>query len=539
MTTRPGRWVSRSSPLLAAMCLAFWACDKPSREDYAVAMRWLKCEECVEDELQAVRDRGNALVPILAKALRGPPDDSVANVKVQLASAHVRLRSRGPVPVDSTAYVNHYLSNYRSLYQSRAITGLAAIGTAPALAALEAARDSAHSHIAAFQYRLDVGEELEQAINGRWASISAGLLRTCGIRIDNKSYCWGKNEQGQLGDGTDTSRMMPTLITDSTGAPFQFISIAAADSGDHTCGITVDREAFCWGDNARGELGDGSTTDRLRPTAVAGTMTFVGITTGGDQTCAWTPDYRSFCWGANGAGQLGDGSTTDRLVPTPVIAAIPPAPNVTTELGPTRISAGANHTCADSLNNVLYCWGANDQGQLGDATTVSRLFPTASVTLVRAKALSVGATHTCILAQNSGSVTEGDVYCVGKNDQGQLGDGSTADRNELTKALGPRLLAISAGENHTCGIAVDTRLMYCWGDNHFGQLGTGNPADATSPAQVSGGLAFLAVSAGTGHTCGLTVKAEAYCWGRNADGQVGDTTTTDRLVPVKVVRPEP
>jgi len=404
---------------------------------------------------------------------------------------------------------------------------------------LEIADSSSRAGLSGYEYRADVSDELRRAIEGRWASISAGLLRTCGIRIDHKSYCWGNNDQGQLGDGTDTSRIMPTLIRDSSGAPFQFISIAAADSGDHTCGVSVDREAFCWGHNARGELGDGSTTDRLRPTAVAGTMTFVGITTGGNQTCAWTPDYRSFCWGANGAGQVGDGSTTDRLVPTAVNAAFGHGPAVTTELGPTRISAGANHTCADSLNNVLYCWGANDQGQLGDATTVSRLFPTASVTVVRAKALSVGATHTCILAQTNGSVTEGDVYCVGKNDQGQLGNGSTANQTELTKALGPRLLAISAGENHTCGIAVVTRLMYCWGDNQFGQLGTGNPADATSPAQVSGGLAFLAVSAGTGHTCGLTVQAEAYCWGRNADGQLGDTTTKGRPVPVKVARPEP
>jgi alpha-tubulin suppressor-like RCC1 family protein len=506
-----------------------WFGGKGKAIDRRTADRWLRCEECDHRELDSVRARGNGVVPYLAAALKGPSDPNTANVKRQVAEAYVQVRQRGPVALDSGRYVNHYVGNYRSLYQSRAITGLAAIGTPLAMRALEAAQDSANNGLAAFQYRADVKDELDRAVEGRWASISAGLSRTCGTRIDHKSYCWGNNDQGQLGDSTTTGRARPTPITNPSGAPqsFRFIAIAAGDSGRHTCGVSADRIAYCWGDNDQGQLGDGSATDRLFPIPVAATVKFVGITTGGDQTCAWTPEYRAFCWGENSTGQLGDGTTTNRPLPTPVAF----------DLGPVRISAGAAHTCADSLNNVLHCWGANSGGQLGDGSTTNRTTPVQAVTPVRVKALSVGATHTCVLAQGTSTIVEGAVYCAGNNADGQLGDGSNTDRNELTKITDGLYLAVSAGENHTCAIAVETRAMYCWGDNGFGQLGTGSPADANTPQPVSGGLAFLAVSAGTGHTCGITIEGEAYCWGLNTDGQLGDNTTTNRPTPVKVVKP--
>ncbi len=516
--------------LMAGVCLTAPACQDRGAEANRVVMRWLKCEECVEEELQAVRDLGNDGVQPLAAALRGPPAASTANVERQLGQAYVRVRDRGPAPtLDSTRYVNHYLGNYRALYQSRAITGLAAIGTPEALAALEAAQDSADDSVATFQFRADVRDELDRALEGRWASLSAGVLFTCGIRIDGKSYCWGNNDQGQLGDGTSTGRLKPTLVANPSGAAgsFRFTSIAASDSGRHTCGISADRLAFCWGDNARGELGDSSTADRLGPTAVYGNTRFVGVAAGGSHTCAWTPEYRVFCWGANGFGQLGDGSTTDRLVPTALAV----------DFGSPRISAGAMHTCADSLNNVLYCWGSNGQGELGDGTNADRPSPTAAATIVLVKALSVGATHTCVLAQGTSTVPEGAAYCAGSNAQGQLGEGSTTDRNELTKTVGPLYLAISAGESHTCGIAVGSRTMYCWGGNHAGQLGNDNTVNQPVPGSVSAALAFVSVSAGVAHTCGITVEGQAYCWGLNADGQLGDTTTTNRLTPVKVAKP--
>ncbi len=531
-------WAYKQSIVVAwtaAACLlsACWLFDGgPGRDDRRIADRWLSCEECDHRELDSVRARGNRLVPLFREALQGPSSQDTLNVRNQLAAAHDQLSLRGPAPaVDSGPFINHYLRNYESLYRSRAISGLEAIGTHEALAELEAAQDNADNGIAGYLFRPDVKKQLDLAVDGRWAAISAGLLRTCGIRTNQKSYCWGNNDQGQLGNGDTTGRLSPTLIANPSAAAdgFRFTSISASDSGRHTCGISADKVAFCWGDNALGQLGDGSMIDRLIPTSVAGTFSFVGITTGGDQTCAWTPQYRAFCWGENSTGQLGDGSTTNRPVPTPVAF----------NLGPVRLSAGAAHTCADSLNTVLHCWGANSDGQLGDASTTNRTTPVQAATTVRVKALSVGATHTCVLARGTSTVPEGAVYCAGNNADGQLGEGSTTDRNELTKTVGPLYLEVSAGENHTCGIAVSTRAMFCWGDNGFGQLGTGLPGDATTPAAVSGGRSYLAVSAGAGHTCGISVDGSAYCWGLNADGQLGDFTTTNRSTPVKVLNSPP
>jgi alpha-tubulin suppressor-like RCC1 family protein len=523
----------RSLTALALAALAVSACtEPPTLEDRSAVMRWLKCEECVHNELAAVRKAGNRAVPLLSEALQGPPSDSTANVQRQIGEAYVRIRERGPVPaLDSARYANHYLRNYRSLYQSRAITGLAAIGTSAAIAALEAARDSADSGVAAFQFRADVRDELDQALAGRWSSISAGLGRTCGIRMDGSGYCWGKNDQGQLGDGGTTASSRPVGIhpPHGTDTPLRFITIAVGDSGQHTCGISVDKRAFCWGDNAQGQLGDNSITEHHIPTAVDTGLALVGIVVGGNHTCGWTPDYRTLCWGDNGFGQLGDGTTTDRRIPTAVGS----------NLAAVRVSAGANHTCADSLNNVLYCWGLNGDGQLGDGGNTNRPLPSKASTAIRVKALSVGAVHTCVLAQAGPGVDEGSVYCAGNNSDGQLGDGSTTDRNELTKTDGPLFLSVSAGENHTCAIAANTRQVYCWGSNQFGQLGTGVPAGATLPTPVSGPLAFLAVSAGAGHTCGITIQGQAFCWGLNSDGQLGDSTTTNQPTPVRVVMIQP
>jgi len=512
---------------MAGVCLAAPACQDRSAEANRVVMRWLKCEECVEDELQAVRDLGNDAVQPLADALRGPPADSTANVESQLGQAYVLVRDRGPAPtLDSTRYVNHYLANYKSLYQSRAISGLAAIGNERAIAALEEARDSAQHDVNLF--RTDVRDELERALGGRWASISAGLSRTCGITINGKTYCWGSNDEGQLGDGSGTDRLKATLVSDPSGAGenFRFISIAVGDSGRHTCGISADKLAFCWGDNSRGQLGDGSTEDRLKPTAVDTNVRFVGITVGGNQTCGWTPEYQAFCWGDNAVGELGDGTTTNR-----------PHPTVVANFGPIRISAGAAHTCADSLNNVLYCWGSNAKGQLGSPLPTNQTFPSQVNLHNFVRSMSVGATHTCVLAQGPSSAPEGGASCAGSNGDGQLGDGSTTDRTHFVEVLGPRFLTISAGADHTCGIAVGTRRMYCWGGNQFGQLGTGMPDPATTPTSVSGDRGFVAVSAGAGHTCGITVEGEALCWGLNSEGQLGDSTTTNHPSPVRVAKP--
>jgi alpha-tubulin suppressor-like RCC1 family protein len=129
-------------------------------------------------------------------------------------------------------------------------------------------------------------------------------------------------------------------------------------------------------------------------------------------------------------------------------------------------------------------------------------------------------------------------YCVGRNEDSQLGDGTLTNRDSLKRvAGGNRFIAISAGDRHTCAIALGTRKMLCWGDNSFGQLGNAISPDQPTPVAVSGDLSFAVVSAGEGYTCGVTVQGTAYCWGQNVAGQLGDGSLTNQETPVQVLAP--
>ncbi|HEU5304443.1 MAG TPA: hypothetical protein VFU40_07360, partial [Gemmatimonadales bacterium] len=520
--------------LLAAACVLLWGCQSGGKADRAITRRWLLCEECLHGEFDSLvspshRDR---MVPLLGKALQGLSVGQRARVRRQLEETYQQLAIRAsaqhrPLPLTEVEYVAHFLSNYQAVYQSRAVIGLSAIGTPQARQVLQDAVEAVRT--GAMIARGDVVEELSTAagtvvVGGSvsWSSITAGVLRTCGIRTDGKSYCWGRNDVGQLGDGTIDPRLTPTLVAGN----LDFSSIAAgAGGGFHTCGVAAD-SVYCWGSNARGELGDGSITPRKVPTSVAGGIAFIGVAVGGNHTCAWTAAHQAYCWGGNHAGQLGDGTTTDRHQPVPSAQG----------LGVRSMRAGTFHTCADSLDGRLHCWGANDDGQLGDGTTTDRPTPTHVTGSLQFRSLSLGGFHGCGLIRGGAASVDGLAYCVGRNEEGRLGDGSLTDRDSLVAVEGGyRFLTLSAGERHTCGIVSGTRRLRCWGDNTFGQLGNGTNISQEVPVSVADSLTFVAVSAGAGHTCGVTPQGVAYCWGRNTDGQLGDGTNADRSTPTQVI----
>ena len=195
-----------------------------------------------------------------------------------------------------------------------------------------------------------------------FAQITGGYDANCWVTVAGAAYCWGSNRWGQIGDGTMADRATPTLVVGGLA----FTSLTMGDG--HTCGLATGGQAYCWGANTRGQLGDGSLTWTTAPVAVAGGLTFTQLSAEFDQTCGVAiGGGTAYCWGYNADGQLGDGSTTLRTSPTAVAG----------NLAFTQISLGDNHTCGlVSGGGLPYCWGANGSGQIGDGTTVGRLTPT-------------------------------------------------------------------------------------------------------------------------------------------------------------------
>ena len=149
-----------------------------------------------------------------------------------------------------------------------------------------------------------------------FASVSAGEYYNCGLTTGGAAYCWGANTYGQLGDGTDTSRTSPVAVVG--GLTFATVTAGGNGNMNHACGVTTGGAAYCWGSNDAGELGDGTDTSRARPVPVAGGLTFATVSAGATHTCGVTTGGAAYCWGYNGTGQLGDGTTTLRQSPVPV-----------------------------------------------------------------------------------------------------------------------------------------------------------------------------------------------------------------------------
>ena len=341
------------------------------------------------------------------------------------------------------------------------------------------------------------------------AAIAAGDFRTCALTAAGGVKCWGYNSSGQLGDGTKDTRLEPTDVQGLASG------VAAIAGTLHTCALTTAGSVKCWGSNRLGELGDG-TTEGLADG-------FAAIAAGFLHTCALTSAGGVKCWGDNRAGQLGDGTTDTRHEPTDVQGLT---------RGVAAIAAGFMHTCALTSAGGVKCWGSNGHGALGDGTTDARHEPTDVQGLGRGiAAIATGFDHTCALTSAGG------VKCWGRNEDGQLGDGTTDERHEPTdvQGLARGIAAISAGGNHTCAL-TSAGGVKCWGWNYEGELGDGTTDERHEPTDVQGlARGVTAISAAGGyHTCALTSAGGVKCWGSNGHGALGDGTTDERHEPTDV-----
>jgi alpha-tubulin suppressor-like RCC1 family protein len=351
------------------------------------------------------------------------------------------------------------------------------------------------------------------------ARVAVGLDHACALTNGGAVKCWGRNSAGQLGDGTTVSRNSPVSVL---GLGSGVISIAAG--GEQTCALMTAGGVKCWGVNTNGQVGDNTTTMRTSPVDVTGLASgVVAVSAGGSHTCALVSGGTMKCWGANTQGQLGDGSTAQSLTPVAVTGVTNAA----------EISAGGQHTCARTAAGGLACWGWNSSGQLGDGTTTSRNTPGGIIGFTGiAAGISAGQEQTC--ATTAGGL----IRCWGRNDQGQLGDGTTVQRPLPVDVLGltGAATSVSAGSLHTCAVNGIGGAQ-CWGYNDYGQLGREYSGDRTRAMDVVGLTSgFKAVDGGLYHTCAQGTGGALKCWGNNLDGQVGNGTQTPQYSPVASVR---
>lgn len=353
--------------------------------------------------------------------------------------------------------------------------------------------------------------------------IASGSYHTCALASNGAVRCWGDNSTAELGVGTNAARAAPTQVA-GLGAGVQ----AVAAKSDFTCAVTATGAVKCWGNNNHGQLGDGTTAQRRTPVTVTGLASGVqAIAAANTHTCALTSAGAVLCWGDNTHGQLGDGTTTQRLTPVPVAGL---------GSGVHAISAGGDHTCAVTTAGAVFCWGANNVGQVGDGTITQRTTPVlVSGEGSGVQAITLGYYHSCALS------TAGAVSCWGYNAVGALGDGSTGDTNHVRLTSVPvvgltsGVREISAGYEHTCA-ATTAGAMLCWGWNVRGQLGDNSTTIRLTPVPVAGlSSGVVGMAGGVYHTCAMVTGNAVFCWGANNVMQLGDGTTTDHLTAVSVL----
>jgi alpha-tubulin suppressor-like RCC1 family protein len=369
-------------------------------------------------------------------------------------------------------------------------------------------------------------------------SISAGTDHACGITPQHVAYCWGRNADGELGNPAVTTpcpgtgeACSPKPVRVAAAVPFAFISAGHA----FTCALTTSGVAYCWGNNTYGQLGIGSQVASHRPAKVAiEDVTFQSISAGDTHACAVTSAGAAYCWGRNAGGQLGTGRTGGGHTAPAAVSG---------HLAFRTISAGYYHTCGVTRDGKGYCWGRNDQGELGNAPRAASGVPVrvageAAFRLVEAAAQF---DYSCAVDAN------GALSCWGANCFNQLGvDSLTEQCGTPPMPCSTKPSAVhAAGTFQTVGVAfshscalMPAGAVLCWGDNNAGQLGNGNSGDrSVTPVAVAGGQTYRTLSVGREFTCAITAQGVPQCWGTNDKGQLGIGAGGNRAVPTPLAEP--
>jgi hypothetical protein len=336
-------------------------------------------------------------------------------------------------------------------------------------------------------------------------SVAVNARGGCALDLTGVPFCW------------DVDAPMPAPLATT----LRFGSLASGNADRHTCALTTGGDAYCWGANDQGQLGDGTTDARTAPTRVAGTVKFNQLVVMATATCGVATGI-VYCWGDNGLGQLGDRTTVNRPTPAPVAGT----------LRFRVISAGAAHTCGIAIQTRAYCWGRNNSGQTGTLGVMLECETGASQCVREPSPMPIdlgyaeitaGEMHTC------GVTTAAFTYCWGRAAGFRGSEDSPIPQSENV----PILHSLAAGDLMTCGLMSDDQA-FCFGANVSGVLGFGFTIVAPGSGPIVGGYKFRTLIGGGLRVCAITWDSMLFCWGR---GPVGDGSAVDRTTPTPVVRP--
>ena len=336
-----------------------------------------------------------------------------------------------------------------------------------------------------------------------------GRDHTLGIKQDGSLYAWGRNQKGQLGDGTLLDRTTPTVI----GSSKIWKKVVAGEY--HAIGLQTDGTLWAWGLNLNGQLGTGNSADSNVPIAVGSDTDWVDIAAGAYHSAAVKSDGTVWTWGRNTVGQLGLGDTVDRFDPQEV--------NTATKTW-VAVAAGTDHTVVLNAVGELWAWGSNDNGRLGvgavaDTTVPAQVVNPVGIGAVKWSAVAAGGAHTLAIQSN------GRLYAWGSNLKGQLGNSLGVDSSVPTRVGTEGDWArVSAGSDHSTGIRLNGTL-WVWGSNGDGQLGNGTVTLQLVPVQVGSGANWAKVGTGPASTFAVGTDGLLWGWGRNAEGQQGNGTS--------------
>ena len=351
-------------------------------------------------------------------------------------------------------------------------------------------------------------------------SVSVGGSHACSVNDDNQLWCWGQNDQGQIGNNLvvgPSAQFEPQLFDERQNWSQVTAGIA------HNCALTVEGKLFCWGRNHYGATGTSESAQLVTGWEILDVpeLSWNAVAAAGASSCALKVDRSLWCWGENGETPLGN--TSNFHLQTPAQVGV---------FQWESLSAGERHACGIQGDRSLHCWGQNDAKQVSSSDQDVLIAPHL-VSDARWNAVSVGTDHAC------GIHEDGSIFCWGKNNAGQTGQaaGETTESPQ-TIVHEPIFDQVSSGANHTCAIDAQ-KALYCWGKNDVGQLGIAHTVTEQThlPQQVVADsvTAFQDVAVGHDHACAIDEEHGLWCWGKNDRGQCGvDAEENSMVSPIRV-----